>query len=94
MAEPIRTCLGCRQKSTKFSLVRLVRDQMGNVSIDTDGKEKGRGAYVCLSAQCIEPALTVKKLNKALRTNLKQEQVEILKQELQNYIGDISKGGR
>jgi len=82
MTEPIRTCLGCRQKSTKHLLVRLVRDQMGNVSIDTRGKEKGRGTYICLNAQCIESALTVKKLNKSLRADLKQEQVEILKQNL------------
>jgi len=82
MAEPIRTCLGCRQKSTKYSLTRLVRNQSGDVSIDTSGKGKGRGVYVCLNKQCIELALIVKRLNKALRTDLKQEEVEIIKEEL------------
>ena len=91
MAEPIRTCLGCRQKSTKYSLMRLVRDQSGNVSIDTSGKDKGRGAYVCLNEQCIELALTIKKLNKALRTGLKPGEVEIIKQELLKL---LRKGGR
>ena len=82
MAEPMRTCLGCRQTSTKDSFMRLVRDQSGNVSIDTGGKAKGRGAYVCLNTQCIESALRVKRLNKALRADLKQGKIGTIKQEL------------
>ena len=69
MAEPIRTCIGCRRKSAKGELIRLVRDLSGQILVDKNGKKPGRGAYVCLNPQCIDSALTPKKLNKVLRIN-------------------------
>jgi predicted RNA-binding protein YlxR (DUF448 family) len=82
MAEPIRTCIGCRRKSTKWELIRLVRNELGQVLVDESGKKPGRGAYVCSDFQCINLALTPKKLNKILKTDLGFEEIEHLKQML------------
>ncbi|MBM3237831.1 YlxR family protein [Candidatus Poribacteria bacterium] len=86
MSEPIRTCIGCRKKATKWELVRMVRNDTGQVSVDESRKNPGRGAYVCLNPQCIELALTSKKLNKVLKTNLAPKAIESLKQVLINLL--------
>ena len=86
MTEPIRTCIGCRKKATKWELVRIVRNDTGRVSVDESRKNPGRGAYVCLNPQCIELALTSKKLNKVLKTNLEPTEIESLKQVLINLL--------
>lgn len=54
---PIRTCSGCRQERPKREMVRVVRSPDGAVSVDETGKRSGRGAYVCLSAECWAKAL-------------------------------------
>jgi predicted RNA-binding protein YlxR (DUF448 family) len=89
MAEPIRTCIGCRKKATKWELVRIVRDESGRVSVDESRKNPGRGAYVCLNPQCIELALAPKKLNKVLKTNLELKEIESLKQVLINLLQSL-----
>ena len=89
-AEPARTCIGCRKKTTKWELVRLVRNQDGRISVDESGKNPGRGAYVCLNPQCIDLALTSKKLNKVLKTNVTLTDIEALKQALSNLMQKTS----
>lgn len=50
--EPIRTCLGCRDKGTKSELLRLVAGPGGVIMADPQGHRPGRGAYVHLSREC------------------------------------------
>ncbi|MEO5920556.1 MAG: YlxR family protein, partial [Pseudolysinimonas sp.] len=43
--EPVRTCLGCRQRAPRSSLLRVVaRD--GRAVVDTAARLPGRGAWV------------------------------------------------
>ena len=85
MTEPIRTCIGCRKKVTKWELVRLVRHESGRISVDESRKSPGRGAYVCPNPQCIDLALNPKRLNKVLRTNLASKEIDALKEVLLNF---------
>jgi uncharacterized protein len=64
---PIRTCLGCRQRRPKRSLVRLVRRSDDVVAVDVAGMAPGRGAYVCADPACLERALKTGRLAQALR---------------------------
>jgi len=63
--EPMRTCLGCRQRRPKGEMVRLVRRTSGHV--DADGAADGRGAYVCAELECLERALKPGRLAHAFR---------------------------
>jgi uncharacterized protein len=54
---PQRTCIVCRQKQDKRSLVRLVRTPAGPVVVDYSGKQNGRGAYLCQNPTCWDKAL-------------------------------------
>jgi uncharacterized protein len=64
---PQRTCVGCRQKRPKATLVRLVRGGDGRVRVDDNGRAWGRGAYVCPDPGCLERALKAGRLGHAFR---------------------------
>ncbi|MCY4438069.1 MAG: YlxR family protein [Chloroflexi bacterium] len=67
---PQRTCLGCRAIKPKQSLIRIVRTAEGGALVDTTGKARGRGAYLCPTAACAKKALRANILNRALRVTL------------------------
>lgn len=66
--EPQRMCVVCRQMFAKSELIRVVKDQNGEYSLDAGGKKNGRGAYICKA--CSERCVDKKLLNKILKTKL------------------------
>lgn len=70
---PMRMCVGCREMKPKKELLRVVRSPEGQVSLDTTGKKPGRGAYCCLSAECLRRALKQGQLDRQLETKLSGE---------------------
>jgi len=67
---PRRTCAGCRSRAPKVELIRLVRTPEGMVAIDPSGTSSGRGGYVHGASACVEAALAVGGLARALRTGV------------------------
>lgn len=63
---PQRMCVACRQMRPKRAMVRIVRTPAGEVRVDPTGKAAGRGAYVDLTAACVEEALRHRRLDHAL----------------------------
>ena len=74
---PQRTCVACREVKEKRSLIRIVRTPDG-VAIDTTGRMPGRGAYIHDSKECWEKALKRGVLARSLKTEISQENMEIL----------------
>ena len=68
---PQRTCVGCREVTSKRDLLRLVRTPDG-VLVDPSGKMNGRGAYIHANQACLAKAMKGG-LAKALRTTLSEE---------------------
>ena len=67
--DPVRTCLGCRQRAPRSSLLRVVaRD--GQVVADAAARLPGRGAWVHPQSGCIENAVKRKAFGRALRTTV------------------------
>lgn len=56
MEAPTRTCLACRQRSAKPSLIRLAVVD-GRVQVDPFAIIQSRGTYICAGAGCTEIAL-------------------------------------
>ncbi|MDO8915303.1 MAG: YlxR family protein [Coriobacteriia bacterium] len=79
----IRTCTGCGATSDKREIVRFVRTPEGDVALDISGKANGRGAYTCARLECFETAIRKRKLGSALRANLKEEDIDRLRAELE-----------
>ncbi len=44
---PLRKCTGCQEMKDKRTLVRVVRSENGEFSVDFTGKKPGRGAFKC-----------------------------------------------
>ncbi|MCA1942358.1 YlxR family protein [Microcella frigidaquae] len=64
--EPVRTCLGCRQRAPRSSLTRVVaRD--GVVVVDAPARLPGRGAWVHGTRDCVETATVRRAWARALR---------------------------
>ena len=75
---PQRTCVACRSQRPKREMVRVVRAPGGSVGVDTTGKKSGRGAYLCLQADCWQTALKRHALERALKTELSAADREAL----------------
>lgn len=63
----MRTCIACKAKRAKNDMVRIVRDQEGEVYVDPKGKVRGRGANLCEKVKCLHDALDKNILKIALR---------------------------
>ncbi|MDR3263448.1 MAG: YlxR family protein [Clostridiales bacterium] len=61
---PMRMCIACREMKEKKSLLRIVKNASGDISLDFKGKAAGRGAYICDRAECINKCVKKKLLNK------------------------------
>lgn len=83
----LRSCIACGTSASKRDLVRVVRTPEGSLQLDTSGKKPGRGAYVC-SLSCFEQALRSSKLQRALKTNISQNELESLTVQVQSVFID------
>ena len=81
---PMRTCIGCNIAKPKKELIRVVKSQDGDVSIDLTGKKNGRGAYVCRDISCLEKAIKTKRLSRAFEMPIENEVYEKLKIEIES----------
>ena len=80
--EPVRTCVGCRARAAKATLVRVVSGTAGPV-VDMSGSAAGRGAYVHPGPACAEAAGRAGVLARALRTGLSSDEVGRLMLEIE-----------
>lgn len=76
---PLRTCIACRQRRPKRALIRIVRTPKGALEPDLQGKEPGRGAYVCPDWECWQSALEPRKLRQALKCDVSDEDLQALR---------------
>ena len=84
---PLRMCLGCKEMKPKRELIRVVKNNEEEISIDLVGKKPGRGAYICRSADCLEQAIKAKRLEKAFETTIDMDIYQKLKNQLEENDG-------
>lgn len=81
---PMRMCTGCGQMKPKRELVRVVKSQAGDVSLDLTGKKAGRGAYICRDRECLQKARRARRLEKAFSCRIPDEIYDKMEEELQD----------
>ena len=79
---PMRQCIGCREMKSKKEMLRVIKTPQDQVVLDTTGRQNGRGAYVCVSEECLEKAIACKGLERSLKFKIPQEVYEQLKEEM------------
>jgi uncharacterized protein len=82
---PLRTCVGCRERDEKASLVRVVAAGDG-VRVDRTGSAPGRGAYVHRDRACVEAAIARGALSRALRAGLNEQGAATLRADLEGVL--------
>lgn len=84
---PMRMCLGCQVMKPKKELIRIVKNQDGDISVDLNGKKPGRGAYICNSTECFEKAKKAKRLERAFEAPINEEIYNELRLQLEGGNG-------
>jgi predicted RNA-binding protein YlxR (DUF448 family) len=87
--------MACRTERDKREMIRFCRTGDGSVRIDPGGREAGRGAYLCKSRECFDLARSRKRFASALKTEVRQEDLDRLSQEFDRYLAsESSRDGR
>ena len=75
---PLRKCTGCQEMKDKRELIRIVRNDEGQFSLDMTGKKPGRGAYICPNGECLKKAQKSKGLERSFKTAVPNDVYESL----------------
>ena len=70
---PMRMCLGCGEMKPKRELIRGVKSNEGDISLDLTGKKSGRGAYICKSVECFEKARKARKFERSFSCMISED---------------------
>nr|WP_302595261.1 YlxR family protein [uncultured Cellulosilyticum sp.] len=84
---PLRKCTGCNEMKNKKDMIRIVRDQEGNFSLDFHGKKPGRGAYICKDVECLNKAEKNKGLERSFKMAVDKSIYGELRKEFEAYDG-------
>lgn len=84
---PQRTCTVCRAQKSKNELLRIVKNKENTIKVDVNGKEPGRGAYICLDMECFKKAQKTKKIDKALDIKISNEIYQEIQKHIENKVG-------
>ncbi len=79
---PMRMCKGCGEMKSKRELIRIVKSNEGEVSLDSTGKKAGRGVYVCKSLECLKKARKARRFEKDFSCQISREIYEEMENEL------------
>ncbi|NLK65674.1 MAG: YlxR family protein [Tissierellia bacterium] len=80
---PMRKCIGCMESFPKKELCRIVKTKENEIFFDSTGKLNGRGTYICKNTECFNKAIKSKRLLKALETEIPEDVLEAIKDEIE-----------
>ena len=81
---PLRTCVVSKEKLEKKDLIRVVKNNEGEVFVDLTGKANGRGAYIKKDLDVLEKAIKSKALERHLETTISDDIYSELKDIINN----------
>ncbi len=84
---PLRKCTGCNEMKNKKEMIRIVRNNEGEFSLDFNGKKPGRGAYICKNRECLNQAEKNKGLERSFKTSVDKDIYNRLRNEFEQYDG-------
>ena len=81
-APVMRICISCRKTYDRENLIKITKDHKQGIMFQ---KGIGRSAYICKSKKCYSDSKIKKKLQKALKTVLEPEFIDIFEKEIAIY---------
>jgi len=81
-APVMRICISCKKTFDRKNLLKITKDHKQGIMFQ---KGMGRSAYICKTKKCFSDSKIKKKLQKALKTSLKPQFIDIFEQEIASY---------
>ena len=78
----MRICVSCRKTYDRKYLIKITNDHKQGIVFQ---EGMGRSAYICKSKKCYSDSKIKKKLQKALKTSLEPEFIDIFEKEITSY---------
>ncbi|MGI6008153.1 MAG: RNase P modulator RnpM [Ruminococcus sp.] len=66
----------------KKEMIRVLKTPEGEIVLDATGRKNGRGAYLCVSRDCLAKAVKNKGLERSLKAEIPESVYETLEKEL------------
>ena len=85
----MRICISCRKTSVRKNLIKITKDHNQGIMFQ---RGMGRSAYICKSKKCYSDSKIKKKLQKALKTSLEPDFIDIFEKEITSYNDYPNKG--
>ena len=82
---PMRQCVGCGSMKTKKEMMRVLKTAEDGIILDTTGKKNGRGAYLCVSMECLQMARKNRGLERSFKMSIPNEVYD----NLENEFGEV-----
>lgn len=79
---PLRQCVGCGAMKSKKEMMRVLRTVEEQIVLDVTGKKNGRGAYLCISMDCLKKARKCKGLERSFKMSIPDAVYDGLEREL------------
>lgn len=83
---PMRQCVGCNEMKNKKEMMRVLRTSDGSIELDTTGKKNGRGAYLCMTKECLLKARKNKGLERSFKMKIPDELYENMEREFDKNV--------
>ena len=78
----MRICISCRKTCDRKNLLKITKDHKQGIMFQNG---IGRSAYICKSNKCYSDSKIKKKLQKALKTVLEPEFLDIFEKEITSF---------
>ena len=85
----MRICISCRKTFDRNHLIKITKDHNQGILFQ---KGMGRSAYICKAKKCYSDSKIKKKLQKALKTSLDTEFIDIFEKAITSYNDYPNKG--
>ena len=85
----MRFCISCKKTYDRRNLFKITKDHKRGILFQ---KGMGRSAYICKTKKCCSDSKIKKKLQKALKTFLEPEFIDIFEKEIASYNDNPNKG--
>ena len=84
---PMRQCIGCGEMKPKKEMIRVIKTAEDEIILDTTGRKNGRGAYLCISKECLQKARKNKGLERSFKMSIPNEVYDSLEKEFDEENG-------
>ena len=85
----MRVCISCRKTYDRKDLLKITKDHKKGIMFQ---KGMGRSAYICKSKKCYSDSKIKKKLQKALKTSLEPQFIDIFEKVITSFNDYPNKG--